>query len=93
MKTEKTIKQLLQVLLDNQEYFRSGLCNWIHRLFDYNLLTHSESLILFEYINKNKPVFTWYMLFHYNSSYWWKRGKIKPRIKWINKQIVKELNS
>jgi len=89
MKT-RTIKELLQLMLDNQNLFCKGLCGWSTELGYYGLINSSECSQLIKYIDDNKPS----KLHHYffgNGNYYWNPGEIKPRIKWIKKHI--KLNS
>lgn len=73
-------------MLDNQQYFDSGLCFWITKLMGKGIITWKEAYLLEDYIQKNKP-FTLYNLL--GIGWWWSEGNIKPRIKWIKKHIKK----
>ena len=89
----RTIKELLQVMLDNQQLFEEGLCKWIIRLFHNKLITATEFCHLTFYVRGNRPskfssIDAWQ---HRDAQYYWKFGDIKPRIKWI-KQHIKKLS-
>ena len=87
----RSIKELLAVMLDYQDYFRYGLCFWTNNLSEFGLITREESYRLRKYIDNNRP--KWYSSFSafvtaiYPSGYYWKEGDIKPRIEWIKKHI------
>jgi hypothetical protein len=91
----RTIKELLEIMLDNKDLFKYGLCSWVGLLYSYNRISNKEYLTLMEYIENNRP----FMLSSIStmceiikhSGYYWKEGDIKPRIKWIQKHI--KLNS
>lgn len=79
----RTIKELLQVVLDNPEYFRSGLCNWIYDLKIDGFITHQEQHILEYYISQ----FPTDRFRTSGSMYYWESGLIKPRIEWLKEHI------
>ncbi len=87
----KPIKELLQVMLDNQNLFHRGLCDWTMRLYHFDKITADEHLFLHRYIKSNKPsIFSSIDCFlekMRGSLFYWKPGDIKPRIKWIKKHI------
>lgn len=84
----KSIKELLELMLNNQQYFKYGLCSWVYRLYDDNLIDDNHLEILLNYIDDNKP--RRFVYFHrWSRTHYWKPGKIKPRIKWIEKHINK----
>lgn len=74
---------ILQVALDNKKYFRSGLCNWFYELWCLRLINTSEYLLINRYIKSNKP----FLAELFNKYFYWRKGDIKPRIKWIEKHI------
>jgi hypothetical protein len=88
---ERTIKELLQLMFDNQNLFRFGLCHWNEQLFRRNLLTNIEYWKLSEYIIINRPSkFSSIDAFvHRNSVMYWEVSNINPRIKWLKKHINK----
>jgi hypothetical protein len=91
----RTIKESLEVMLENKDLFNKGLCNWAEKLYYRNIITGSEQSKLKNYIDENRP----FMLSSISTmceiikhtDYYWKEGDIKPRIKWIQKHI--KLNS
>lgn len=83
----RTIKELLELMLENKHLFISGLCYWNYWILNNEKISGDEYCELRDYIEKNKPI-TWYnLVIHRNGSYWWKPGDINPRIKWIKKHI------
>jgi hypothetical protein len=83
----RTIKELLQVMLDNKHLFVTGLCGWACALYmdEYEIISKAEYDELENYINSKIPK-------HKNAGdFWWKIGSINPRLKWIEKHI--KLNS
>ena len=87
----RNIKELLQVMLDNQNLFKEGLCCWNTELYLSCLITMEERDTLRDYILNNRPsMFSSIEAFvSRNSCYYWKCGDVKPRIKWLNRQINK----
>lgn len=85
----KDIKTLLQLMLDNQGLFQSGLCSWASGL----PLSFNEWMDLKKYIRENRPsMFSSTDAFlHCTDCYYWKVGDIEPRLKWINKHIQKQI--
>ncbi len=87
----RTIKELLQVMLDNQKYFVSGLCNLVDNICLKDLISMKEHRILLNYVKENKPsTFSSFERFKQEicaEAYWWKKGNINPRIKWLKKHI------
>jgi hypothetical protein len=88
---ERSIKELLQLMLDNQNLFKEGLCSWNNELYWSCLITRREHDILRNYIRYNRPsIFSSIKAFvSRNSGYYWECGDIKPRIKWLKKHINK----
>ena len=76
----RTIKQLLELMLEHKALFHAGLCIWATNLCTYNLITYDEVILLQKYITANKPE-------NAGNLFYWEMGKIAPRIKWINTQI------
>jgi hypothetical protein len=81
----RTNKELLELMLENQQYFEDGLCGWIFTIRLWDRITTEEYYELKKYLSQNKPI-TFHRIF---SAFWWKRGDIKPRIKWIKRHIKK----
>lgn len=82
----RTIDQLLELMLENQILFQSGLCHWVLRLYQENIISKNELWWLEDYIEENKPffIFRWW-----HGHYFWKPMSIEPRVKWIKKHIKK----
>ena len=89
----KTIKELLELMLENQQYFKKGLCVWVEKMYLEDIFTPFEYRKLQNYIDSNKPTFFESPFYSFGGfgSYYWKKGNIKPRLKWIKKYI--KLNS
>lgn len=80
-------KELLKLMLEHKDRFLSGLCLWVSEMYMNDIITYQEAVLLQNYINGNRPF--WNRFFKGDISFWWKKGQIKPRIKWINKHIKK----
>lgn len=89
----RTIKELLELLLENKIFFRVGLCGWVDNLHWNGKINFEECILLNKHIKHNRPSMfsSWDAFQHSNSCFYWKAGDIKPRIKWIKKHI--KLNS
>ena len=87
----RNIKELLQVMLDNQNLFSEGLCIWNAELHWNCLITMEERNTLLDYIRNNRPSMFSSIdaFFHGESGYYWKCGDVRPRIKWLKKHIKK----
>lgn len=89
----RTIKELFEVMLENQNHFRCGICAWITDLRLFELINYEEGIILKEYIKNNRPskFYSWEVFIQHitKNTYYWKFGNLKPRVKWIKKQIKK----
>jgi hypothetical protein len=91
MKKERTIKELLQLMLEHQELFESGLCNWIFELRYQKIINIEERTSLHRFIKENRPSkYSSIDAFkHRDRMYYWERNNIKPRIKWLKKHIAR----
>ena len=89
----RTIKELLELLLENQIHFSNGLCFWITSLHSYGKISNKEHQLLLFYITNSRPskFSSWDTFKHRNKTYYWTKGNIEPRIEWIKKHI--KLNS
>ncbi len=89
----RSIKQLLEIMLENKYYFYRGLCSFVSELCFNEKITSQERWFLHNYIIVNRPSkFSSLSAFkNRNKAYFWKEKDIKPRIKWIKKHI--KLNS
>lgn len=88
----RSIKELLQVMLQHKDLFDSGLCAWAASLYGKGIITKSETEVLLLYINHNPPdYFSWtnFVKNHKHKGYFFPCGKIKPRIYWIERHIKK----
>jgi hypothetical protein len=85
----RTTKELLELMLENQQFFKSGLCRWIENMYRRGIITEAECYRLEYYLSQNKPITFYKILRMNNNRYWWRIGDIKPRIKWIEKHIKK----
>ena len=87
----RSIKELLQVMLANQDLFKTGLCNWSLQLEIWSIISEEEEMLLKDYIWENRPS-KWSSVDAFkrrNDTYYWVCGDIQPRIKWIEKHIKK----
>ena len=90
----RTIKQLLGVMLEHQELFRTGLCTWSSNLYIKRYISREEGSLLYNYIKENRPsaFSSWDAFTHrQNKDWYWKSINITPRIKWIKKHIKRNL--
>lgn len=81
----RQIRELLKLMLDNTQYFSTGLCLWTVRLRDKRVITRKECGFLIRYIEENPPS----SFDPTTDSYYWLIEQIEPRIKWIKKHIDK----
>ena len=77
-------KVALKKLLNNKQYFCSGLCHLINRLYTLNILTYEESdlldKLLDSYFDENEEVRKAHKVF---TGFFWESGNWKEREKWI----------
>ena len=83
----RTIKELLELMLENQQCFERGLCYWVSEMYSKSIIKPFEYIRLMDYICSNKPTFFENPRYYFSMSYYWKKGNIKPRLKWIKKHI------
>ena len=86
----RTNKELLQVFLNNQHFFETGLCLWVEILFLNDLITEEEEKYLYNLIDNNRPIFIKIkdtLKGYQKNCYYWKMGDINPRIKWLKKYL------
>ena len=84
-------KKILILMLEHQLLFSEGLCCWTSSLYRKGLITLKEYDLISVYIYYNRPS-KYSSLSAYinrNAGYYWKKDNIKPRLKWIKKQIEK----
>jgi hypothetical protein len=78
----RTIKVLLELVLDNSCFINEGLCDLIRRLQARGVISIKEHWILRQYFIDNEyPDGTAFR------PYWWKPGEVVPRRKWLKLQI------
>ena len=85
----RSIKELLQIMLDNENLFECGLCSWTARLFFSGKITNDEHHFLYYYIRDNRP-YKYSSINAYrnrHSVYYWTIGDKQPRINWTKKHI------
>lgn len=91
---EKSIKELLEIMLENIDLLSTGLCNLISDIYwSSEKITDDEYDIIHDYILHNRP-FKLSSISAFktrNSYYYWKKGNKALRIKWLKKHI--KLNS
>jgi hypothetical protein len=90
----RSVKELLEVLLKNQQHFTFGLCSWFRKLYFCDIISSEESILLDNYIKEHRPskyssIGAWKTR---NSNWYWPTRKIAPRLKWINQHIKKLSN-
>lgn len=89
----RSIKELLELMLKNEQAYFYGLCHWVNNLYICKIINLEEKRKLITYINNNRPS-KWSSFSAFisrDSNFYWESKKIKPRIKWIKKHI--KLNS
>ncbi len=82
--TMRTIKELLELMRDNDQFFVTGLCGWAANLWMDDFITSKEHTLINCYLENNLPP-------KKPNKFCWRIAGIKPRLKWINKHI--KLNS
>ena len=84
----RNLKELFQVVLNNQDTFNIGLCGWIYDLCKNGIISREESIMLKYYIaNSPRPSFKYHL--GHSLGFWWTPCEIEHRIEWINNQLVK----
>jgi hypothetical protein len=91
LKTMRTTKELLELMLKHKDLFKTGLCFWALTLFARDVISKNEYDSLCEYITNNRPdYFSWtnYVKgYDKRGGYYFPSGEIKPRIYWIKTHI------
>ena len=94
MKTERRLEILSKMLniFEHKPIFHSGLCSSIISLTSDDTINISEQRNMFIYIQQNrpKPGNSLYIETRHNSGYFWNIGMPKPRIQWLEQQIIIE---
>ena len=95
MKTERTIKELLEVMIVEKHRLKLGLCRLSGELKCLNIITSKEEKILLDYIKNNYPI-NWRLIeaiitgkFKDRDYFYWKESNSLLREKWIKKHIKK----
>ena len=78
-------RELLQLLLDNKEYFEYGLCIQSASLYSIDKISKEEHLRIRYYLSTNVNTTRKRRC----AGYYWPRGKWKPREKWLISEINK----
>ena len=91
MKEPRTIKELLQLMLDNVNLIEDGLCGLQTKLRCFDIITAEERFLIHNYIDHNRPSkFSSIDAFKNRGSlFYWERGAKEPRIKWLKNHIKK----
>ena len=87
----RTIKELLQVMLEHEKLFHTGLCSWCQDLYRHDIITYDELFSLRKYIDTNRPSkwSSFAALTYRKNIYYWRPCDIGYRIKWIKKHLKK----
>lgn len=94
MENKENLQRIGRIILENQQYFKTGLCGWVSNLTYSKILTEAEEALVKSIINRNRPSFSFINDFYNpdkinkrNNGFYWNEGYIKPRIKWIKKHF------
>lgn len=87
----RTEKELLELMLAKKQLITAGLCALNNELFNRRLITDIEYELIQRYVKGNRPSpFSSLSALRCSNSLWyWPRGKVTPRVKWIKKHIKK----
>jgi len=80
----RTIKELLELLLENSCFINEGLCDLVRRLQAGGVISMKEYMILREYFLNNE-----YPDGEKFRPYWWNPGEFEPRVEWLKLQIAR----
>ena len=92
-KNMRSIRELLELMLENQQIFNKdsgGLCSWVGDMRYANfLISYTEYITLRRYIESNRPnPYSSVGAFRARDTwFYWPKGNIKPRIKWLKEHI------
>jgi hypothetical protein len=78
----RTTKELLIIMKANTDLFSSGLCYLASNLVNHSIITEDEKDRIWDYIKTHSLNNRWW-------PYFWQKGYWKPRLKWLDKQILK----
>ena len=80
--------ELLKLLRNHMDMYFSayhdGMCIVVSKMCYDNLINVFEKNILLDYIERHRPI---NILRNKISAYYWKPGRIRPRMRWLNKHI------
>jgi len=89
-------KKLLELFTQHKVHFKWGLCGFIIKIHNFNVITLDEYLKLDEFVINNSPrkvkTRVWYSLFRKTnrcSMYFFKKGCYWRRLRWL-KFLVKK---
>jgi len=87
----RTEKELLELMLVNIHLLAGGLCYLNDQLYCRGLLNDAEHSIVHRYIKHNRPsaFSSLNALVCCDSDWYWPKGKVTPRVKWLKKHIKK----
>ena len=74
-----SISEIIDIVLENQDLFETGLCKWMSNLYMTDKLTWWEYRRLYDVMLRNS-------FKRQIGVYWWEEGDIQPRIEFL-KQI------
>jgi len=85
----RTIPELLQVLLDNEDLFKGGLCVLTNTLYNRDIITVEEMDLLNGFLSESLPTATYSnnLLRYPTHRYCFPYGQWQPRKEWLQKQI------
>ena len=96
------MRQIKELLVLVRNTFRTtetlySICATIEYLFTIQKINQEEYDTLKNFIRENIPLtfnvllirIKRFTFFEYTNCYWWEKGKVEPRIKWLNKHIKK----
>jgi hypothetical protein len=87
----RNIKELLIVLRDNEQSFKTGLCGLSWKLKISGGISFQENELLHKFIQENRPRWhsTYYSFYSEPGGFFWKKGEWAPRKRWLDSKIKK----
>lgn len=87
----RSIKELLIILRDNEQSFRTGLCGLTWKLKESGKISFQEDEFLHKFIRENRPrcYSIHYSIYSSKGGFFWKQGNWDPRRRWLNSKIKK----
>ena len=73
---------LLEVIFDNQDLFKKGLCSWLIRLHQYMIISKEEFEYLDDLLEQEYKIQNVSPL-----EYLWPSGEISYRIEWLKSKL------